>query len=166
MVTMLSVSHKQGRIRHCADVLARETFIWPLPVVWSGLVWWKIVVGNNNTLPEKSDTLLRASGYHSAACIFRAETRTIFLTPQLGIPGIWNNCLHVYNLKEEPRNGPNKWSLKRKERVKEREETWNEEHIFSCTAVEGVGVGSGSKTNTLWSRCVHTCACATVIWSV
>lgn len=27
MVTMLSVSHKQGCIRHCADDLACETFI-------------------------------------------------------------------------------------------------------------------------------------------
>lgn len=27
MLTMLSVSHKQGRIRRCTDVLARETFI-------------------------------------------------------------------------------------------------------------------------------------------
>lgn len=42
---------------------------------------------------------------------------------------------------------------------KHRERTWNEEHIFSCTAVKSVGVGSGSKTNTLYLERVCMRAC-------
>lgn len=43
--------------------------------------------------------------------------------------------------------------LEERRKRRKRELSRNEEHIFSCTAVKGVGVGSGSKTNThLWSH--------------
>lgn len=125
-----------------------------------GAVWWKIAVGNNGALPEKTHALSRASIFSILLPTQVTEIRVLFR--DVGAWGFKNDRFHIYNLKGKPLNDA-MWSRMRKEgrreRVKRRELTWNEEHIFSCTAVEGVGVGSGSKTNTLWSECVHTCVC-------
>lgn len=45
----------------------------------------------------------------------------------------------------------------RKEKVKWEQRTWNEEHIFSCTAVKGVGERSGSKANTIQRERARMC---------